>query len=93
MHQDRSLGTVYSALGLRLGLAIVGLVASAAGLVVATVVSWHLGWAVFFAVLVAVTALNIVVVSVRLAQRARYRRSARSAEGADTEHTRSGREV
>lgn len=85
VHQDRSLGTVYSALGLRLGLAIIGLLASVAGLVATTVVTRHLGWTVFFGVLVAVTAVNIAVVSVRLAQRARYRRK-RTHEG-------SGREV
>lgn len=91
VHQDRSLGEVRSALDLRLGLASFGFVASVAGLVVATLVTWHLGWAVLFAVLVVVTAVNITVVSVRIAQRRRDRRS--RAERAGSEHTGSGREV
>lgn len=93
VHQDRSLGEVHSALELRLALATVGFVASVAGLVVTTLVTEHLGWAVLFGVLVAVTGLNITVVSLRLAQRRRRRRERGSATGrAGSDHTH-GREV
>lgn len=93
MRQDRSLGEVHSALGLRLALAVLGFVASLAGLVVTTVVTGHLGWAVLFGVLVGVTGLNITVVSVRVAQRRRRRGERGSAAGrTGSEHT-DGREV
>ena len=72
LRQDRNLGPVRSALRLRLALALFGLAASVAGLVLATVVTWHLRWAVLFGVLVGITALNVVVVSIRIAQRRRY---------------------
>ena len=72
LRQDRNLGPVRSALRLRLGLAVFGLLASVAGLLIATVVTRRLSWAVLFGVLVGITALNVVVVSVRLSQRRRY---------------------
>jgi hypothetical protein len=73
VHDDRSLGVVHTALRLRLGLAVFGLLASIAGLLLVTVVTRQTGWTVFFAVLVAVTALNVAVVAVRLAQVRRER--------------------
>lgn len=73
MRNDRSLGRVHSALGLRLGLAIFGLLASVGGLLLAVLITRQTGWTAFFAALVAVTALNVTVVAVRLAQRRRER--------------------
>lgn len=66
---DRSLGPVRSALQLRFVLALLGLLASIAGLIVFTAVSSQVGWAVLFGVLVVVTVLDLAVISLRLSQR------------------------